>query len=216
MVLYDFDAHMEFELEHNPDPAQMVGGRFVVAFGRHVDGDNSATHVVSVFRNFQPGDAETPISFEQFYGRYSKGETLDAPGYTVDFADANLHANVYPEPGDGSADEDISIRVALIDEGYGRGQAFIEGGDLDTANSTLHGVECWDQFVARAYYRTDVEGDLAGEAGVLTLEEEGDFETGCPLILATDLEDLEIPTLDDVDPALLDILDRVATDGIQE
>lgn len=214
VILYDFEAWMDFEVEHNDDPRADVGGRFAVAFARHAEGEDEALHVVSVFRDFKPNRLEDPISFEQLYGRYTKAETEDEAGYTVDFADASVSANIYPEEGDGSAEENLHIRVALIDEGYGRGQAFIDGGDLDEANSTVHGVECWDQFVARAYYRAHVEGDLAGEEDELVLDEEGDFETGCPLVLANDLDDINIPTIDDVGEDLLNALDAVATNGI--
>lgn len=219
VVLYDFEANRAFEDAHNPDPGPQPAGRFAVAFGRSELEENpnsSATLVVSTFRGFVTAEEPdaAPVDLEQLYGAV---DDIDGQGNRVDYVSILSSGNVHPEDEDDSLLEDIDLRLAFVNGGLGRAEGFVSGGDLvsDQGESTVHVIECWDSLIARTHLELWAEGEIAaGEPdGELTLHQEGDLSM-CGPIFSQTLDELNVPSLADVDPDLMAALDEVASNGI--
>jgi len=205
ITMWDLTASRDFEEAYNPafDPADHDSGRFVALYGKGKAEDNPddvLAFVVAVFRDFIPKDNQTvePVDLDYLYGRYETSE------HTVDFIDFEANFDV-SEPKDGIS-ENVGIRLAFLDEGTGRAEADAIDGSL-TAGQRMSVQECWDTSINQTYVR----GELMN-AG----EQSGSWEVGdpsnCGMFNAT-LDEMQIPSLQDIDPALLSILDAVATNG---
>jgi len=205
IVMWDLTASRDFEQAYNPafDPANFDQGRFVALFGKGPDETNPTdlvTWVVAVFRNFIPKDNPTaePVDLDYLYGRY------ESAAHTIDFIDFEANFDV-SEPKDGIA-EDVGIRMAFLDEGTGRAEADAVDGSL-AANQRMAVQECWDTSIDQTYIHGELM-DGTTEQGSWQLGE----PTNCGMFNAT-LDDLNIPSLQDIDPSLLAALDNLATNG---
>lgn len=205
VTLWDFEANYEFEVANNPNAANETfdRGRFATLYGKGADEnmpDNEFGFVVAVFRNFIPQDKpESPAAdLDYFYGRYT------AADMTVDFIDWEAGVDI-SEPKDG-VNEDVGVRMAFLNEGMGRAEADATGGSLE-AGVTATGTECWGNGLDRTYLNFTVDG--GAQQGTYT---EGTVEA-CALFQPT-LDELNIPSLQDIDPALLAALDQAATNGV--
>jgi len=123
----------------------------------------------------------------------------------VDFLDFETGIDV-TEPKDGVR-EDVGIRMAFLDQGTGRAEADVIGGSM-AANQTGSATECWDTSLDETYLEFQVL-DSGNPSQTYT---EGDYGN-CGMFQAT-LDDLNIPSLQDIDPNLLAALDQVATTGV--
>jgi hypothetical protein len=206
VALWDFEADRAFREANDPafDPAAGDRGRFAVLFGRGPDENDAANELafaVAVFRDFVPADqpSNPPADLDYFYGRWT------TPTNTVDFLDFETQVDV-TEPADGTP-EDIGVRMAFLDEGIGRAEADAAGGSM-TPTQSATAVECWDTSINRTYLTFAL--DDAGE-NVFSVDE-GEL-AGCGMFAAT-LDELEVPSLQAIDPALMDALDQVASTGL--
>jgi hypothetical protein len=204
VTLWDFEANRAFEEEHNPDYANLVldRGRFVALYAAGEDENEpgaQAAYVVAVFRDFvsQDDPDAQPANLDYFYGHYENG-------IKVDFLDWEATIDV-SDPLDGVA-EDVGVRMAFLNEGTGRAEADAVGGSL-AEGQELFAVECWNAAIEQTYISFDVQ--QAGES--VAGGTEGN-EADCGLFTAT-LDELNVPSLDDVDPGLRAILDEVARTG---
>lgn len=206
VTMWDFTANRTFEEANNPafDPAAHDSGRFVALYAAGVDENDPANEgawVVAVFRDFVPRDEQNqpPVDLDYMYGRYA------SPTHVIDFLDYQAPIDV-DDPADGVR-EDVGVRMAFLDEGTGRAEADATGGSL-AANHRVEVIECWDTSLAQTFiqFQELESGNVTGTAS------EGQA-SDCGLFDAT-LDDLDIPSLDDVDPALLAIMDQVATTGV--
>jgi hypothetical protein len=217
LVLYDFEANKAFEDAHNPDvDDSLARGRFAIAFGRGEADDGSGSMVslvVSSFRDFRPdGEDGGTANMDQMYGHVD-----GADGNKVDFVSILAEGNVTPEDAPDSALEDIDLRLAFLNGGHGRAEAIVSGGDLtsDTGESVVLATECWDGLIARTYLNLSAEGEIAAgtQDGTLVIGQEGELEL-CGPIFENSLDDLHIPSLEDVEPEHLEALQNIAANGI--
>ncbi|MEO1267541.1 MAG: hypothetical protein AAFX99_05550, partial [Myxococcota bacterium] len=141
----------------------------------------------------------------------------------VDGGDGVVHPPVVVidiDDGDGdpttqanSALESLDIRMVFLDEGRGRAEAMASGGDLvDNPDiELLEVVECWDAGVNTTYLGMTAYG----VDGVALGTESLGAPAQCAPMFDQSIEQLEIPTLDSVDPVLKAQMDTLAADGIQ-
>jgi hypothetical protein len=178
-------------------------GRFVALYAAGEDENDpaaEAAYVLAVFRDFvsiDNPDAE-PANLDYFYGHYENE-------IKVDFLDWEANIDV-TEPADGLA-EDVGVRMAFLNEGAGRAEADAVGGSLAEGQEAAV-VECWNAAIEQSYISFDVLEN--GES--IASAEEGNF-ADCGVFTAS-LDDLGVPSLDDVDPGLRAILDEVARTGV--
>jgi hypothetical protein len=215
LAVYDFEANAAFEDAHNPDHGAIPAGRVAVLFTKRADEnnpDNDVAVVLSTFRDFQGADMDESISFEQLYGHVD-----GADGNKIDFVDIDTEGNVTPEDEPDSAREDISLRIAMVNGGAGRAEALVDNGDLagDNGGSVVTATECWGGFLGRRYLQMDAHGELAADApdGVVNIVTEGSVDL-CVGPFTDTLDDLDVPSLEDVDADLLAGLDELATNGL--
>ena len=140
-----------------------------------------------------------PADLDYFYGRYV------TPQFTADFLDWEAGIDV-TEPADGIS-EDVGVRMAFLNEGTGRAEADAAGGSL-AAGEEGRAVECWNAALSETYLSYEQYLDGVGQGPVT----DGD-PANCLLFNAT-LDELRIPSLDDIDPALRAALDDVARNGV--
>jgi hypothetical protein len=206
LILWDFEADRAFREQHDPnfDPAAADNrGRFATLFGAGADEsapDNTFTFVVAVFRGFVPADQpdNSPADLDYFYGRYQ------TPDNVVDFLDFETAFDI-DDPADGVA-EDIGVRMAFLDEGTGRAEADGAGGSMGPdQNASV--IECWDTGLLQTFAAFEIRD----QGAVVESATDGQL-ADCGLFAAT-LDDLQIPSLQDVDPALMAALDQLASTG---
>ncbi|HWN66610.1 MAG TPA: hypothetical protein VNM90_03160 [Haliangium sp.] len=207
VTLWDFEANRAFEQEHNPafDTLVLDRGRFVALYAAGPDENDpeaEAAFVLAAFRDFVPADNADAAAadLDYFYGHYEKG-------ITVDFIDFETAFDV-SDPTDGVA-ENVGVRMAFLNEGTGRAEATATGGSLE-AGQEVHAVECWNAAIEQTFIQFEITGGTEPVGPVA----EGNV-ADCGLFTAT-LDDLKIPSLDDVDPALRAALDEAASNGIPQ
>lgn len=207
VTLWDFEANRKFEEEYDPDfsaDAAADRGRFVMLFGRNDEDGARFKFNVAVFRDFvsQDGERPDPIDADYFYGHF-KGED----GTLVDFVDWSMQADLCDEGTDtcfdkkseaSNAAEQLDFRAAFLNRSVGRAEATVSAGDL---TQTVNVTECWDEDIDRAYIGLVVDG--------ATIAEEG----ACEEPFNQAIEALGVPTLDDIDAALLERMSCVAESG---
>ncbi|ACY15926.1 hypothetical protein [Haliangium ochraceum] len=204
ITLWDFEANYAFLEANAPELADepLDRGRFAALYASGPDEqDPSATShfVLASFRDFVAADdpSAEPTDFDYFYGHYD-GEL------TVDFLDWEAAFDITDEP-DGIA-EDIGVRMAFVNGGVGRAEADVRGGSL-ADGQTANAIECWDATVRETYLRFEIlTGDTQDaliEVG--ELDNCGDFSSS--------LDELGVPSLDDIDGELRAALDQVASTG---
>ena len=205
VTLWDFEANRAFEEEHNPDfdNLELDRGRFVALYAAGVDENDPAAegvYVLATFRDFVSVDDPdaAPANLDYFYGHYENG-------IKVDFLDWEANIDV-TEPADGLI-EDVGVRMAFLNEGAGRAEADAVGGSLEEGQQ-LFAVECWNAAIEQSYISFDIQQGGESVAG----GSEGQI-ADCGLFTAS-LDDLGVPSLDDVDPGLRAILDEVARNGV--
>jgi hypothetical protein len=205
VTLWDFEANRAFEQEHNPEFDSLVldRGRFVALYAAGPDENDPSAEVAFVlaaFRDFVPADnaGAEPAELDYFYGRYENG-------ITVDFLDWEASFDV-SDPADGVA-ENVGVRMAFLNEGTGRAEADATGGSLAEGQQGL-AVECWNAAIQQSYISFEV---VQGTETIASAEE-GNY-ADCGLFTAS-LDELKIPSLDDVEPELRAALDEAARNGI--
>jgi hypothetical protein len=205
VTLWDFEANRAFEQEHNPafDDLVLDRGRFVALYAAGPDENDPSAEVAFVlaaFRNFVPSDnaGAAPADLDYFYGRF-EGDI------TVDFLDWEATFDV-TTPADGLA-ENVGVRLAFLNEGTGRAEADATGGSLEAGQQGL-AVECWNAAIQQSYLSFEIVGG-SQPIGPVTDGQIAD----CGLFTAS-LDELGVPSLDDVDPELRAALDEVARTGI--
>jgi hypothetical protein len=205
VTLWDFEANFAFETANNPDVANtpLDRGRFVAVYGKGQNEKGEFGVVLAALRNFVPKDKpkNAPANIDYFYGQFDDGTNQ------VDFVDYAGNVDISDDPAQTAA-ENINVHLAFFNEGTGRGEASVSGGDL-AMGQTGDMVECWDKAIAQSYvsFATSTNGTPDGAPAV-----EGEL-AACGFFQAS-LSELGVPSLDDVDAELKAALDDVATNGI--
>jgi hypothetical protein len=204
VTLWDADANLQFLEENGQPTAGLDGGKFVALYGRGpVEEDTELRWVVSSFRDFTSADdpAGASVDLDYFHGHAWDG------AQEVDFLDYQASVDV-DDPRDGVV-ENLDVRMAFLDRGIGRGEAGAYGGSLE-AGDRVEVTECWNDAVRETYLAAErVDGDGATEE----LYQLGS-PAGCAAPFDRTLDELEIPSLADVDPSLLADLDAIAEGGV--
>lgn len=197
VLLWDFENAFDFVEANDPGHGPVTRGRFVSVYGRGVDTGSNAdvTMVVSAFRNFIPEDAPTApaASADYFYGGI-----LFPDQNRIDFVDFEFQGDM---DDDGSALEDLGVHLALVNRGIGRAEADAVNGDIP-AGTTVNVTECWDAALNYQYLAIGTNGNPTPIAS------EGDSASCFIESLA------DVPALEDVDPALMNFLDTLGTNGV--
>ena len=206
LALYDFEANYAFEEAHNPDVANLETerGRVAFLFGAGPDEEdptNEVGFVVASFRDFVSADEPnaTPGDLDYMYGHYADNRE----GHTLDFLNYRAAMDV---DDDASGIELVDVRMAFLDEGTGRGEAIVVGGNME-AGEVAALEECWDTSINQTFIRLAA---ASGDGAILL--QEGD-PANCGLFEAS-LAELGIPLLDDIDAELITGLDQLATTGV--
>ena len=212
VALWDYEANYEWMLEHYPDEADSVSrGRFVARYAKGPSSDQPdkiVTVVVAVFRDFVGEDAAAdaiPADLDYFWGNVFDGTN------ELDFLDFAYQDDLKGTSTDTL--EDFDMQLAFYNNGIGRAEATVTDGDLpeDIPGYYVAADECWDAALLRTFYEVvalpeDPESDMPEHVRQL----EGD-----PANCAIDSLD-SIPSLDDLDPAFLDALDNLASNGVPQ
>ena len=196
ITLWDFEANNAFETEYNPTPS--IGpeqGRFVSVYGHTEEADdNEFVFNYSVFRNVIFETGGSPLDTEVFYGKFidTDGSELGDAGNSVSFMDWVITADLCDDADhcfdekDSSTtgdNETMRIQMAFFNDGKGRAEASLSGGELAT---DIAAVECWDALLESDYFSVNGE-TVRGDAAA------------CSPVFDNTLSDLNIPTLDDID-----------------
>ncbi len=206
VTLWDIDANNAFDAEHDPSfvpELRRAQGRIVMLYGTGEDADAEFAFNVALLRDFVDEDAE--VGTDPADADFLYGTALDPEGARLHFMDWTLTGDLCDTAADscfeGNVVDDLDERFALraaFTGTAGRGEAAVTGGDLE---ADVNLVDCWDEFMATEYYSV--------EAGTLTIKD-GTCAGGGEVTLA----ERGVPTLDAIDPELMDALDCVATEGL--
>ena len=212
VALWDLEANHAFDLQHAPGgaPEGQGRGRFVTLFGHRSQTSGDAAFNVAVFRNFVPeravgtSDSPEPLDVDYFYGRL-----IGSGGQRVDFVDSEVLADLC----DGSADscfehdavsdaeERFDYDAFFIQRGAGRAEARLSEGDL---NGPVRVIECWNTGLNRTSFQVGTDATM-----VETME-----NGSCVAPTDHSANELGLPTLEEVDPALLSAMSCAAERGL--
>lgn len=198
ILMYDFENNYQFEEANDPLHGALDRGRFLSVFAKGPDANDAdvdVTLVVSAFRNFVPKDdaGAAPLSADYFYG----GGLNTVNGGRFDFVDFEFTADTDDA---GTLEENLGVHLALVNLGAGRAEADVSGGDYGA--TTVEVVECWDASVNYNYMSVATNGNPSPIAS----------EGSSAACISQSLAD--VPTLQDIDPALMAALNALATGGI--
>jgi hypothetical protein len=208
VTLWDLEANRAFELGHDMTPPELGRGRFVMLYGHQAAEGREAFFNVAVFRNFVPGDnpAQEPADIDYFYGRFLDGSNA------VDFVDTAVTADICDAPTDAAdpsssacfdddavSDQDEAFRFVtlFVNGGLGRAEATVSGGDVE---ADLSMIECWNRSLDRTFLHV-ASGSSSVESGA------------CLAPTDQPMSALGLPSLDSLDPALVEKLSCAAEHG---
>ncbi len=209
VTLWDFEVNNAFDQEHDPNydaSSPRDRGRFVSLYGHGDGADGEYAFNVAVFRDFISKDAgpeATAADLDFFYGRFNANA-----GFSVDFLDWAFSGDLCDAAADSCFDdnvqadlnEDFMFRVAFLNQGPGRAEATLSGGDLA---EVVDAMECWDDMHNRTAF------ELSTDAGALVQE------GSCSAPFDQPLDSLGLPTLADIDQETMTDLVCVAENGLE-
>ena len=203
VTVWDFEADREFNQANDPDfdPTSGDRGRFAALYGNWDQNDPNNHAVVAVLRDFvsEEEPSEAAIDLDYFYGHFMDAST------TIDFLDFELALDI-SEPTDGVR-ENVGARMAFLNGGLGRAEADASGGTM-TSGERGTVTECWDAALNQTFLEL-----VTTDGGTVTQTVTDGELTNCGPF-ADSLDDLGIPSLQDVPSDLIAALDDVATNGI--
>lgn len=209
VTLWDLDANLEFELAQDPgvELRQFGAGRYAMLYG-HSDSNRTQSHFnIATFRDFAPPDTGGgPVerhTVDYFYGRFRNDSGLihfvDSD-LTGDFCDAEP-ARCFESNEVEDASERYRYQAAYVRGDGGRAEVLVRDGDL---SEPVGMTECWNERLTR----TSLEVN----------KQQATTETvpggACAGVAAQPLEQLGVPTLDDVDVEILRHLGCLAERGL--
>jgi hypothetical protein len=210
VALWDLEANHAFDAAHGAAPEGQGRGRFVTLFGHHTQASGAAAFNVAVFRDFvperEPGAAANPepLDVDYFYGRL-----IGTDGQRVDFVDSQVLADLCDTSADSCFEHDrvsdaaerFDFDAFFIQRGLGRAEARLSEGDL---NGPVRVIECWNAGLDRTSFQIGTDADM-----VETME-----NGSCAGPTARSASELGLPTLEDVDPAMLSAMSCAAERGL--
>jgi hypothetical protein len=215
VTLWDLEANHQFDLAHDPAAGEGRGrGRFVTLFGHQTAEGGDGAFNLAVFRSFvaerelgAAADPE-PIDVDYFYGRWMSND-----GVRVDFVDSEVLADLcdasaescFENDAVADADERLEYDAFFINRGLGRAEARVSAGDL---SAPVRVIECWNPGLNRTSFQIGTDGANGGEM-VETME-----NGSCAAPADQSPSALGLPTLDGVEPALLEAMSCAAERGL--
>ena len=108
---------------------------------------------------------------------------------------------------DGEVFEDTEVQIAFVNDGFGRAEVTATNGSL-MAGESINATECWGDEFDRTYLdiSTNVDGGYSYTEGV---------PAGCVAPFDTPLDDLDIPSLADIDQDDYQELEDLAENGLE-
>jgi hypothetical protein len=210
VALWDLELDSAFQLEHDPSYVTDSGGtgRVVMLFGRAA-GHRAASFNLALFRDFLPAAldrseaAVAPIDIDYFYGRFEGDQAA-----VVDFVDSEVFADLCDGAPDScferdrvaDAPERFGFNAFFVNHGLGRAEARLSAGDLA---QPVNVVECWSADFRQSSFSVGVPGDM-----VETIS-----NGSCATPADQSATELGLPTLGDIDPALLEAMSCAAENG---
>lgn len=210
VALWDLALDSAFELEHDPSYVADSGrtGRVVMLFG-HAAGSRAAAFNVALFRDFLPAAVDRsdaamdPINVDYFYGHFEGDQ-----GVVVDFVDSEVFADLCDAAPDSCFERDVvddaperfGFNAFFVNRGLGRAEARLSEGDLAQAVSM---VECWSSDLRQSSFSVGVPGDMVETVS----------NGSCATPADQSATELGLPTLGDIDPALLEAMSCAAENG---
>lgn len=209
VTLWDIEANNDFRQKEDPEYDPEVSperGRFAMAYGYGSEDDGDFLFNVAVFRGFRGENANPDdelVDADYFFGHFESNDDT-----VLDFVDFVAEADLCDDSEDACFDNDmkedeaeqLSISSAFLNQGIGRAQADVSGGDLPVS---LQVVECWDEMLDQSFVSIATNDSVIAEDGE------------CSEPFDKTLAEIGVPTLADVDEQLLDALDCVATNGAE-
>ncbi len=220
VTLWDFEANRQFEIDNGfSDGAGQNRGRFVAYYGRmdtttEEGAAGTLAFNVAVFRNFIDENAEadaTPADLDYFFGEFTgtDGNVITFLDWkqTSDLCDAAALDGTHECFDDKvavDAAENMRIRLAFLNAGAGRAEVNVTGGDL--GENSVTATECWSKEVEATYLTISAPGPETLTFG---------SESQCGLIFTQSLDELDIPSIDDLPADDLAKMIKVAEDGLE-
>ena len=218
MVVFDYERERGFVQTHGEVAAEgcLPAGRFAAFYGRDAmrtsdgtDTGNDQSYVLGIFRSYVPkySTVATPLDIDYFYGN------ILASTSTISFSNYGLLADFDGQP---ETVEQIAVKQAFFsyhrDGPAGSGRSEITAiNETMTEQQAFVASECWDQSLARTYFTM---GRVDGESYTL-LDSHNTELTNCDLAFQAGFDAIGLPDAQSADSRLLDLLETLATEGIE-
>lgn len=209
VTLWDFEESYAFEEDFDPDFDETephTRGRFAAAYGHGDESGGELYFNVAVFRDFLPEDAakdQEAADLDYFYGRFEAdaGERFDFMDWQTDadLCDATPET-CFENDAVADAKEAFGVRAVFFNQGIGRGEATLAGGDL---SADVGVAECWNALLSRTFSEVTSDGVVIATTGA------------CDEPFDQSLDELGVPSLAVVPDDLMDPLTCVAENGIE-
>ena len=217
LVVFDFNTNQNF-VELYGDvyaPSGHASGRFValrnhgpVLDENQVPTEQTLTTVAGIFRNFIPKNAPgaSPIDLDYLYGDIASSDT------TLSYSQfgAQFDFDGVPE-----TIENVAVKMAFWSylrrspAGSGRAE-YIATNATMPEGQFLQATECWDYNLSKSYFNlVSVYGQ-----DVTPITDMGTPITSCDDSLENGLDSLGLPSSDDADPRIQELLEDIAQNGL--
>lgn len=217
LLVFDFNTNKDFVEAYGKvsDPGCLASGRFV-ALRNHgpVLDENGAptektiTSVAGIFRDFIPKNAPgaPPIDLDYLYGDIASSDT------TLSYSNfgAQFDFDGVPE-----TLENVAIKMAFWSylrrspAGSGRAE-FIATNDTMPEGQFLQATECWDYNLSKSYFNM---ASIYGEE-ITPVTSMGTPITSCDDSLENGLDAIGLPSADEADPKIKELLEDIAQNGL--
>jgi hypothetical protein len=225
VTLFDFTMNDAWEQAHDAaydSTAAHTLGRFLAFYGAGTETDGRFAFNLAVFRDFSPADGSTGgvgVDLDYLYGRWTGNDSN-----TLTFLDWEATADFCsPGPacydqnsGTSALDEVNGIRLAFFNDGQGRAESKLSGGDLGA--TVVDAVECWNGTVEQTHLSWTLDGgatyyypDATGRPWFSQ-----DAAVGCGSVFMRTLDNLNVPSIAKMrveNPGLIELMGCVAENG---
>jgi hypothetical protein len=217
LLVFDFDTNKSFVEAYGKvsDPGCLASGRFVALrnHGPHLDEngvptDKTLTSVAGIFRNFVPKNAPgaPPIDLDYLYGDIASSDT------TLSYSNFGAQFDF-----DGNPDtlENVAVKMAfwsyLRRSPAGSGRAEFVATNAEMAEGQfLQATECWDYNLSKSYFTM---ASIYGEE-ITPVSTMGTPITSCDDSLENGLDVIGLPSANEADPRIKELLEDIAQNGL--
>jgi hypothetical protein len=217
LLVFDFNTNKEFVEAYGKvsDPGCLASGRFVALrnHGPLLDEEGAPTEktltsVAGIFRNFIPKNAPgaSPIDIDYLYG------DIASPDSTLSYSNfgAQFDFDGVPE-----TLENVAVKMAFWSylrrspASSGRAE-FVATNDTMAEGQFIQATECWDYNLSKSYFNM---ASIYGEE-ITPLTTMGTPITSCDDSLENGLDAIGLPSTEEADPKIKDLLEDIAQNGL--